>query len=84
MLQRREEEGWFFIYMTTAGLTGVLIVAMLLIDVPDILMGQVAVLVAWFVVIFASLPVRKSLAIGIDFYLEVRSRKGTAGGHPLQ
>ncbi len=74
-LQRREEEGWFFIYMTTAGLTGVVVVVMLLIDVPDIFLGQIGVLVAWFVIILLTLPIRKAIAIGIDYYIEQRPRK---------
>ncbi|MBX2990964.1 MAG: hypothetical protein KF749_07325 [Bacteroidetes bacterium] len=75
LFQRREEEGWFFIYMTTAGLTGVVVVGMLLIDVPDILLGQIGVLLAWFVIILLTLPLRKAIAIGIDYYVERQSQK---------
>lgn len=74
-LQRREEEGWFFIYMTTAGLTGVVIVLMLVVNVPSVLLGQIGVLLVWFVVILLTLPVRKALAIGIDYYVEQRSSR---------
>lgn len=72
--QQREQESWFFIYMTTAGLTGVIILCMLLIDVPSVLLGQVGVLVVWFVLIVLTLPVRKAIAIGLDYYFEQRSR----------
>lgn len=74
-LQRREEEGWFFIYITTAGLTGIVVVVMLLIDVPDIFLGQIGVLAAWFVIILLTLPIRKAIAIGLDYYIEQRPRK---------
>jgi hypothetical protein len=77
-LERREQEGWFFIYMTTAGLTGVIIVLMLLIDVPSVMLGQVGVLALWFVLIMLTLPVRKALAISLDYYLERRRADATS------
>lgn len=71
---RREQEGWFFIYMTTAGLTGVVVVVMLLVDVPNLFLGQIGVLIAWFFIILLTVPLRKAIAIGIDYYLDMRSK----------
>lgn len=63
--------------MTTAGLTGVIVVVMLLIDVPDVLLGQIGVLVVWLFVILLTLPVRKAIAIGIDYHFERKQVQGT-------
>jgi hypothetical protein len=60
--------------MTTAGLTGLIVVVMLLIDVPNVLLGQIGVLVVWLFVILLTLPLRKAIAIGMDYYLEHRRR----------
>ncbi len=77
-LQRREQDGWFFIYMTTAGLTGVIIVFMLLVDVPSVTLGQAGVLAVWFVLIVLTLPLRKAVAISLDYYFERRRAEATS------
>ena len=65
---------WFFMYMTTAGLTGTLIVAMFLIRPRVVWIGQVAVLLAAFVLIGLTLPLRKGLAVALDYLVERRAR----------
>lgn len=57
---------------TTAGLS-VIIVCMLLIDV--LLLGQLGVLLVWFILIVLTLPVRKAIAICLDYYFEHRSQE---------
>lgn len=74
---------WFFMYMTTAGLTGALIVILFLIRplvarLDHFWIGQVAVLLAALVVIGLSLPYRKGLAIALDYLVE--GRAGEKGG----
>lgn len=58
--------------MTTAGLTGLVILPMLFMDLQNPLVGHVGALSAWLVLILLTLPVRKAVAIGIDYYLEER------------
>jgi uncharacterized protein (DUF983 family) len=65
---------WFFMYMTTAGLTGTLIVAMFLLRPRVVWMGQVAVLLAAFILIGLTLPLRKGLAVAIDYLVGRRAR----------
>ena len=65
---------WFFMYMTTAGLTGVLVVAMFLIRPRVVWAGQLAVLAAAFVMIGLSLPLRKGLAVALDYLVERHTR----------
>lgn len=65
---------WFFMYMTTAGLTGVFVVVMFLVRPRVVWAGQLAVLAAAFVVIGLSLPLRKGLAVALDYLVERRTR----------
>lgn len=60
-------------YVTTAALTGIIIVAMLLIGAPrNLWLGHIAVLVAALSTMFGTMPFRKGLAIGIDYYITLR------------
>ena len=54
--------------MTTAFLTGVIILWMLLFPMANVLLGWTIVIDAWFTLIL--LPFRKSLAIAIDYFIE--------------
>jgi uncharacterized protein (DUF983 family) len=74
----RSGDTWFFTYVTTAGLTGVLIVGMLLIRPRNILLGELVLLPAALGLIGGSFPYRKGLAIAID-YLVDRSIEGDPG-----
>ena len=65
---------WFFMYMTTAGLTGVLVVLMFLVRPAVLWVGQIVILVAAVVVIGFSLPRRKGLAVALDYLVERRTR----------
>ncbi len=80
-IQRREQEAWFFIYMSTAGLTGIVILPMLFIDLTSIVFGYAVALLGWLLLILLTLPARKALAIGIDYYLEERLRNSISPLH---
>ncbi|MEX2088277.1 MAG: DUF983 domain-containing protein [Bacteroidota bacterium] len=69
-LKQRDGDCWFFMYMTTGFFTGVMIAAMFFIRPANVLFGQVAVGSIGLALIVATLPIRKSLAIALDFYLE--------------
>lgn len=69
-LKHREGDCWFFMYMTTGFFTGVMIAAMFIIKPANILVGQVIVGSIGLALIVATLPIRKSMAIALDFYLE--------------
>lgn len=70
----RTGDTWFFMYMTTAGLTGLLVVSMFLFRPAVVWMGQVAVGLAGLVVILLSLPYRKGLAVALDYWIARRTR----------
>lgn len=71
----RTGDTWFFTYMTTAGLSGALVVVMFLIRPRVLWIGQALILVAALVVIGLSLPMRKGVAVALD-YLVDRGRGG--------
>ena len=73
-LERRGGDAWFFTYMTTAFLTGILILFMFFYRFSNLLFEQFAVVVGCFGLIALSLPVRKSVGIAIDFLVETRFR----------
>jgi hypothetical protein len=54
-------------YMTTAGLTGVLIVAMLLIHPANLWLGRLVLFAAAVLLILGTAPYRKGLALALDY-----------------
>jgi uncharacterized protein (DUF983 family) len=68
--ERRSGDTWFFMYMSTAGLTGSLVVIMFLIHPRVLWIGQVAVALAAIAVIGLSLPYRKGIAVALDYLIE--------------
>ena len=68
--ERRVGDTWFFMYMTTAGLTGSLVVAMFLIRPRVVWIGQLVVCVAAVAIIGLSLPLRKGVAVALDYWIE--------------
>lgn len=63
----RTGDTWFFMYMTTAGMTGVLVVIMFLMRPKVLWVGQVVVMVAALVLMGLSLPLRKGVAVALDY-----------------
>jgi uncharacterized protein (DUF983 family) len=72
-LERRGGESWFFTYMSTAFLTGIIILFMLLFRMPSLFLQITVVIAAWFLMIVLTLPVRKSIGIAIDYLVDLRS-----------
>ena len=61
-------------YMTTGFCTGLMIAVMFIITPANVLLGQIAVGSIGLTLIVVTLPVRKSLAIALDFFLEEQKR----------
>lgn len=68
--ERREGDTWWFMYISTALITGVFFVAMLLWQPKAILSYQLLLLPAALVAILGTLPRRKGLAIALDYLSE--------------
>ncbi len=69
----REDDTWFFMYMTTAALTGVFILGMLFITPRNVPLARVLVAVFAMVLFFVSQPLRKSIAISLEYYVDSHS-----------
>jgi len=69
-IEARSGDTWFFMYMSTAGLTGSLVVAMFLIRPRVIWIGQLVVCLAAIAIIGFSLPYRKGIAVALDYFVE--------------
>ncbi len=78
----RSGDTWFFMYMTTAGLTGCLVVVMFLVRPRVLWIGQLAILGAAIVVIGLSLPYRKGVAVALDYLIERRGQQGRGDDGP--
>jgi uncharacterized protein (DUF983 family) len=61
---------WFFMYVTTAGLTGLLVLVMLLVRPPTLLSGQLMLFPAALLLIGGTLPYRKAVAIAIEYLID--------------
>lgn len=68
-IEARSGDTWFFMYMSTAGLTGMIVVIMFLLRPRVLWVGQVLVVIAAVAVIGLSLPLRKGVAIALDYLL---------------
>lgn len=71
-LASRESDTWAFMYLSTAFITGLFILSMLLILPKSLWVGRVIVAVAALGLFVLSAPVRKGLAIAIDYIVELR------------
>lgn len=72
-LRRREGDAWFVNYMLTGTVTGVILIAMFLIHATDYLIGQIAVAVAWLLLMIPTIPLRKAIALGFDVFIDQRT-----------
>jgi len=66
----REDDTYFFMYMSTAAITGMFVILMILIRPANKDLGRVVVAVGAVCAFFFSNPYRKSLAIALDYWIE--------------
>jgi drug/metabolite transporter superfamily protein YnfA len=59
-------------YMTTAGITGVFLLAMFLVTPQNVVWGKIEAAVLALVVFLATQPIRKGLAIAIEYWVDSR------------
>jgi uncharacterized protein (DUF983 family) len=63
---------WAFMYLSTAGLTGVVIVAMLVLRPESLVLGRAVLATAATVAIVCSVPARKGAAVSLNYFIEAR------------
>jgi len=73
LLQQREDDTYFFMYMSTGFLTGLFVVAMFFVIPSDLRYGKWVLLFLSVGLFILTHPFRKGLAIAIDYYVECKS-----------
>jgi len=63
---------WAFMYMTTAALTGFIVLAMFFIHPSNTWLGLILVMLTAASVIAGTLPIRKSLAIALEYLISAQ------------
>ena len=71
-LASRESDTWAFMYLSTAFITGIFILSMLMVLPKSLWVGRFAVAVAALFLFVISAPYRKGLAIAFDYLIELR------------
>ena len=71
-LETRAVDTWALIYFSTAALTGVVIVGILVIRPFNLVLGRFALTIAALVIVVFSLPFRKGAAIAFNYVIEER------------
>jgi len=70
--ERRGGDTWFFTYMSTAFLAGVFLLWMFLFPMTNYILGNIILVVGWFLLIVLTIPYRKGLAIAIDYLIDTQ------------
>ena len=68
-----DQNTWAFMYLSTAFVTGLIVVAMLLITPANRWAGRIVVLAVAIAAILGTLPIRKSLGVAIEYLVDLRS-----------
>ncbi|HKY64165.1 MAG TPA: DUF983 domain-containing protein [bacterium] len=71
-LASRESDTWAFMYLSTAFITGLFILSMLLVLPKSLWLGRFVVAAAALFLFVLSAPYRKGLAIAFDYLVELR------------
>lgn len=77
---RRSADTWAPMYLSTAGLTGVVIVGMLLLRPANLVLGRFTLAAAATAAIVLTLPPRKGAAIALNYFVEIKTGIGSTDG----
>jgi len=73
-IKEREPDTWFFMYMSTAAITGAFVLSMLSLPAPkNQLIGSLLIGAGALVLFVITTPIRKSLAIAFEYYTDAVS-----------
>ena len=73
--EEREGNCWFFLYSTTAALTGLFIIVILLWRPADLLLGRILLTASSLCAIPLTLPIRKGIALALEYLSETKGAK---------
>jgi len=68
-----DQNTWAFMYLSTAFVTGLIVVAMLLFTPANRWAGRAVVLAVAIAAILGTLPLRKSLGVALEYLVDLRS-----------
>ncbi|HYC00817.1 MAG TPA: DUF983 domain-containing protein [Candidatus Limnocylindrales bacterium] len=68
--QRESGDTWAFVYLSTAGMTGVVVIAMLLVQPDNLLVGNTLLILGATAAIVLTLPYRKGVAVALSYWLD--------------
>ena len=71
-LKARETDCWGFLYLTTAGLTGIFLIALLIVRPNSPQIARVILALTSFATIVLTVPNRKGMALGFEYWLDQR------------
>ncbi|MCE9626199.1 MAG: DUF983 domain-containing protein [Deltaproteobacteria bacterium] len=74
-LASREGDTWAFMYISTAFITGLFVLAMLWILPNNLWMGRILIAATALGFFFLTWPFRKGAAIAFDYFVELRMEK---------
>jgi uncharacterized protein (DUF983 family) len=81
-IAKRSADTWAPIYLSTAGLTGLVIIGMLLLRPANMVIGRMTLAIAATTAIVLTLPSRKGAAVALNYFIEMRTGIGReTGGH---
>lgn len=79
-LKAREDDTYFFMYLSAGFITGVLLIGLFFIVPTNIMIGRVLLLLFALFLYFKSWPYRKGLATALDYYIDTKTENPR---HPL-
>ncbi|HYC54916.1 MAG TPA: DUF983 domain-containing protein [Candidatus Binatia bacterium] len=68
--QRESGDTWAFVYLSTAGMTGVIVILMLLVRPASLMVGNLVLVVVATAAIVLTLPYRKGVAVALSYWLD--------------
>jgi uncharacterized protein (DUF983 family) len=74
VLRGREDDTWFFMYISAAAITGIFIIGMFFILPANITTARFAVAAAAIAIFLLTTGPRKGVAIAIDFFVDSHSK----------
>lgn len=75
VIRAREPDTYFFMYMSTAAITGIFVGSLLLLSPPENrFITSIAIGIGALVLFLITTPIRKSIAIAIEYYTDTRSQ----------
>lgn len=74
-LEKRQGDAWAFMYVSTALVTGLILSVMFFVQPENLYLARGILLLSSMAVLLGSVPSRKSIAIALDYWVELKSNE---------